>query len=219
MKYGKKALRNSMTVLCCACAVSAVAAAESGPYLGADLGWAYSRDENVAWRVSPATVLTGTGLNEHDIIWSLLAGYRFNRYFGVEAGYVDLGRFLTSLSGQSGTGTARGNSAFSVKGETVAVVGTLPFGKWDFSLKGGVLFADTRLTISGTNGTTRIDDRVSTTTGHIFAGASLGYALDSHWRMQIGFADYFRVGSGGNDHGRINGPNIRALTGGVTYRF
>jgi hypothetical protein len=74
MKYGKTVILNSVAVLCCAGAASAVGAAELGPYLGADLGWAYSRDENVAWRVSPATVLTGTGLNEHDIVWSLLTG-------------------------------------------------------------------------------------------------------------------------------------------------
>lgn len=196
------------------CATGAADAAESGPYLGADLGWAFTWG-NVGWRTSPSTALEGPGLSDQDVAWSFSAGYRFNRFFGVEAGYVDLGHFSASLTGRSNAPDAHADMIFSARGGTVAAVGTFPFGNWEAYLRSGVLFANTHITVSGSNNTVSIDERVSTETAHALAGAGLGYNVDAHWRAQLGITGYFHVGS----NGRINGPNIRALTVGVTYRF
>jgi hypothetical protein len=57
----------------------------------ADLGWAFT-PQSVAWRLSPTDVLTGSGYHDHDVAWTVAAGFRFNRYVGVEAGCVDLGQ-------------------------------------------------------------------------------------------------------------------------------
>ena len=200
------------------CATGAAGAAESGPYLGADLGWGFTRG-NVAWRNSPSTALGGPGLSDQDAAWSFSAGYRFNRFFGVEAGYVDLGHFSASLTGRSNAPDAHADMIFSARGGTVAAVGTMPFGNWEAYLRGGVLFANTHITVSGSNDTVSIDDRVSAETAHALAGVGLGYNVDAHWHAQIGVTGYFHVGSTVSSNGRINGPNIRALTAGVTYRF
>ena len=200
------------------CATGAAGAAESGPYLGADLGWGFTSG-SVAWRTSPSIALEGPKLSDQDVAGSFSAGYRFNRFFGVEAGYVDLGHFSASLTGYSTSPDARADMIFSARGGTVSAVGTFPFGKWEAYLRGGVLFANTHITVSGSNDTVSIDDRVSADTAHALAGAGLGYNVDAHWRAQIGITTYFHVGSTAGSHDRINGPNIRALTAGVTYRF
>ncbi len=100
------------------CATGAAEAAESGPYLGTDLGWAFTSG-NVAWRTSPSTALEGPGLSDQDVAWSLSTGYRFNRFFGVEAGYVDLGHFSASLTGHSNAPDAHADMIISARGGTV----------------------------------------------------------------------------------------------------
>lgn len=200
------------------CATGAAGAAESGPYLGADLGWGFTSG-NVAWRTAPSIALAGPGLSDQGVVGSFSAGYRFNRFFGLEAGYVDLGHFSASLTGRSTSPDAHADMIFSARGGTVAAVGTFPFGKWEAYLRGGVLFANTHITVSGSNDTVSIDDRVSTDTAHALAGVGLGYNVDACWRAQIGITGYFHVGSTVGSNDRINGPGIRVLTAGVTYRF
>lgn len=196
------------------CAAGATQAADSGPYLGADLGGAYAPGDTT-WRISPSTVLTGSSLSEKDVVWSLTAGYRFSQYLAVETGYVDLGRLTASVTDRSNATGAQASLRFSAKGETVAVVGTLPFGNWEPYLKAGVLFANTDLTVSGANGAIPIDDRVSSDTRHGFVGVGIGYNFGTHWRLQLGLTNYLHVGS----RDRINGPDVHALQVGVTYRF
>ena len=55
------------------CATGATEAAESGPYLGADLGWAFTSG-NVAWRTAPSIALEGPGLSDQDVAWSFQQG-------------------------------------------------------------------------------------------------------------------------------------------------
>jgi hypothetical protein len=62
-----------------------------------------------------------------------------------EAAFVDLGSIAGALTDSSGLTLADVQLQFSVKGETLAAVGILPLGRWDLFLKGGVFFADTRL--------------------------------------------------------------------------
>lgn len=200
------------------CATGAAQAAESGPYLGANLGWAFTSG-SVDWRTAPGIALEGPALSEQDLVGSFFAGYRFNRFFGVEAGYADLGHFSSSLTGRSNSPDAHADMTTSARGGTVAAVGTIPFGNWEAYLKGGVLFANTHITVSGSNDTVSIDDRISSETAHALFGAGLGYNVDAHWRAQIGITTYFHVGSHVGDNDRINGPTIRALTAGVTYSF
>jgi hypothetical protein len=96
---------------------------------------------------------------------------------------------------------------------------TLPFGKWDVSLKAGILYADAHLGFSGTVSDQRHVSRLITTNTHPLYGLDLGYNLDSHWRIQSGFTTYRDVGSTVDSGFRIAGPNIRTLTLGIAYRF
>jgi len=72
------------------------AAQDPGWYLGANAGQARSRIDNqeIASRVLGAGFTT-TGLSEHerDLGYKVFAGYSFNRYFALEGGYFNLGKF------------------------------------------------------------------------------------------------------------------------------
>lgn len=197
--------------VCVLGALSSVRAADSGPFVAFDLGWAqYPQyytvisSEAVA---SSTTVLTNSTLNRDRLGWSVCGGYRFNRYVSVEASYVDLGSIAGPLTNYSGGLLADPQLRFSVKGETLAAVGMLPLGRWDLFLKGGVFFADTQLQVA-------VRDTSSQTQNALF-----GLGLDRHfaenWSTRIGFTDYLSVGQ----TSQIRGPNIKVLTAGLSYAF
>lgn len=198
-------------------AAGAAPAADSGFYLGLDEGWVKYPDS--AMRQIGTTTLTGTDLDYTNITYDFTAGYRFNRYFSVEAGYVDLGQRSGLLRGPLGNPGTLGNSSFSAKGETLVAIGTLPFGKWDVSLKAGILYADAHLGFSGTVDDQRYVSRVLTINTHAMYGLGLGYNLDSHWRIQSGLTTYRDVGSTVDSGFRIAGPNISTFTLGLVFKF
>ena len=81
--------------------------------------------------------------DERDTAWKLFGGYQFNRYLGVEAGYVDLGKASVG-------GTAGGNPAaasFDSQVWQAAAVGSLPLSQqFAATAKLGVARADTDIT-------------------------------------------------------------------------
>jgi hypothetical protein len=200
------------------CAAGSAAAADSGFYIGVDEGWV--KYPGSALRQIGTTTLTGTDLNDTNFTYDFNAGYRFNRYFRLEAGWVDLSERSGLVRGSSGDTGALGNVSFSAKGETLVAIGTLPFGKWDASLKAGVFRADAHLGLSGTISNESYESRLTVINTHPLYGVGLGYNIDSHWRVQSGFTTYRDVGSTGSIPGfRFVGPNISTLTLGIVYRF
>jgi OmpA-OmpF porin, OOP family len=198
-------------------AAGAAAAADSGFYIGLDEGWV--KYPGSAMRQIGTTTLTGTDLNDTNFTYDFNAGYQFNRYFRLEAGWVDLSERSGLLRGPTGESGTLGNASFSAKGETLVAIGTLPFGKWDFSLKAGILRADAHLGFSGTVSDERYVSRLITISTHPLYGLGLGYNLDSHWRIQSGFTTYRNAGSADVSGFRIVGPNISTLTFGIVFRF
>jgi hypothetical protein len=194
-------------------------AAESGPYVGADLGEALYPKGAYHWRVASGSVLSGNSLDTADFAWSLRAGYRFSRYFGLEAGYVNLGGYSGPLTDRVNAAAGHGNMSFSAKGETLAALGALPLGDWDLHLKAGVFFNDARLNVSGIDNATPFQTRETLRNIHGLLGAGAGYDIDSHWHAQFDWTHYLNVGSKVDSTGRINGPNINNLAMGISYRF
>ena len=69
-------------------------AQETGFYAGGALGQAKLKE----WcSVSPSAVLTAC--EDTDTAWKILGGYRFNRYFGFEATYIDWGKTTGTVNG------------------------------------------------------------------------------------------------------------------------
>jgi OmpA-OmpF porin, OOP family len=193
------------------------AAADSGFYIGLDEGWV--KYPGSAMRQIGTTTLTGTDLDDTNFTYDFNAGYQFNRYFRLEAGWVDLSERSGLLHGSAGDPGTLGNGSFSAKGETLVAIGTLPFGKWDLSLKAGILRADAHLGFTGTVSDERYVSRLITINTHPLYGVGAGYNIDGHWRIQSSFTTYRDVGSGGASGFRIIGPNINTFTLGIVFKF
>ena len=202
-------------------AMSAAHAADSGPFIGFDLGWARYPSGTYSTRVpseeGPPTRLTNSHLDGDRFGWGIDAGYRFNRYLDLEAGYVDLGRIAGLLTDPTGASNATAQMRFSARGETLAVTGRLPFGReWDAYLKGGFFLVDAELRLAGTDDTGRPFTGITERrTVHGLIGLGLERRYDDHWSVQLGLTGYQRVGDSRN----IRGPNVRMLGLGLSYRF
>ena len=72
------------------------ASAQSSWYLGASAGQsrvdASSGEIESGFLIDDSFTASGTTLDKSDTGWKAYAGWRFNRFFGAEAGYADLGK-------------------------------------------------------------------------------------------------------------------------------
>jgi OOP family OmpA-OmpF porin len=148
-------------VLCFAVARSA-AANEVGFYIGGYVGQASKQvprlpfDEltDALHQVSIFTpVEERTSLDDKDTAFALIGGYRWNRYFALEASYARLGKVIyKSLA----TGDFPFDSGFlnttiesETSGFTFSVLGVLPLTRdWELFARGGALFANDQLRFS-----------------------------------------------------------------------
>jgi OOP family OmpA-OmpF porin len=79
--------------------------AEAGPYLGASIGKVDYNDS--LWSIEDDANDTG---------WKLFSGYQFNRYLGLEAAYIDMGKVNYQ------------NASIETRGFTVDGIGSIPIG-------------------------------------------------------------------------------------------
>src|SRR3546814_1380705 len=86
MSKNKMLSRALFAALVGAATFGAQAAEEPGFYLGAGAGQSFV-DE--------------TGYDDEDTAFSAFGGYQFNQWFGLEAGYADLGELEPGVAGQS----------------------------------------------------------------------------------------------------------------------
>jgi hypothetical protein len=204
----KRGYRVAAAAACVLCAGHPAGAADSAPFVGFDLGWArYPQNYyTVVPFESSLEVLSNSTLNRDRLGWDVFAGYRFNRYVNLEVSFVDLGSIAGLLTPPRGTVAAQA-MRFSVKGETLAGSVVLPLGDWNVILKGGVFFAETDLKIGPGNATHH--------TQHGLVGLGIERRFGANWGARLAFTDYLSVGEGA----RINGPNIKLLSTGLTYTF
>lgn len=100
--------------------------ADSAWYMGAGVGQSRANIDEARLRSSlgaNGATVTSFNADERDLGFKLFGGKQLNRYFAVEAGYVDLGKFDFAAS-TSGNGTLRGET--KLRGVNVDLVGQLP---------------------------------------------------------------------------------------------
>jgi hypothetical protein len=159
-----------------------------------------------------------SSFDDSDTAWSLVAGFRFNRYFSVEAGYVDLGNTKYRSSSTTrffglGTLPTSINIDIGAKGALVAGSAAVPLGG-HFDLHGqlGALFARTSLDIGvgigGINTPTRIEDDSQ----DLFAGVGVAYHFFEGLTASVDYSRYKDVGSDETGEGDITSLRI-----GLTY--
>jgi len=126
-----------------------------GWYGGASYGWSKAKDscDDSMFGELPDNVTYSQSCDDTDHGHKFFVGYQVTPILGVEAAYVDLGKFrqdgsLTQDWGEGYASTSRANGAGSVDGFSLALVGTAPitdnfavFGKvgayaWDLDVNG-----------------------------------------------------------------------------------
>jgi OmpA-OmpF porin, OOP family len=174
-----------LTLACLACLGTTASYAQqdmsaSYPYVGISGGRAKANlDEgNVAAAVTgPGLTHRITNSDERRTGYKVFGGYQMNRYFGVEAGYFNLGK-STFESTTVPAGTLNGE--LRAEGFNLDLVGTAPLSD-SFSLIGriGAQNAKTRGTFSGTGAALVTNPSPSRRETNYKAGVGMQYAVTS----------------------------------------
>jgi OOP family OmpA-OmpF porin len=139
----------------------------------------------------------GLSCDDTDTAFRIFGGYNFNKNFGVELGYADLGKATFSAAGVSGDAKA---TAWDVM-----AVGTLPLNpKFDLYGKLGWYFADTKM--SGV-----LSDSKSNSDFTFAVGGA--YNFNKNLSARLEWQQYTKVGSDSN-----NG-DVDVIGVGVVYKF
>lgn len=189
-------------------------AQDAGWYAGGNIG---QSDVNIDdARITSG--LLGSGLvagpindNQRDLGFKLFGGYQYNKYFSVEAGYFDLGRF-----GFSTTTTPAGtlNGDIRLKGLNLDAVGTLPITE-KFSAIGriGVAYARAKDHFAGTGAVNVLDPNPSSRDTNLKVGLGVQYAFTDALSVRAEIERY-RINDAVGNKGDVDLASV-----GLVYRF
>ncbi|MFC4309192.1 outer membrane beta-barrel protein [Steroidobacter flavus] len=174
----------------------------------------------------PGTSLSGTilgsDLDDTMTPWGAQVGFRFNKWVAAEVGYVDLGELLYTMSGSiSGTYvypcpcdgstaiTRSLNGGFerslqvTSAGITAAALGMLPLGQhFDLHVRGGVYYADTRVTnrlryidrVDQSDVFNLLHRRVDASQTELFGGVGAAWNINQSFTLRVEYQRFFDVG-------------------------
>jgi long-subunit fatty acid transport protein len=183
---------------------------DHGFYMGVDAGVA-SYPNDVRLRLN-GTAYERESSKGTDFAWSFAAGYRFNRYLALEAGFADLGHAETKLVTKTDPNTSRGDVKLSARGKTLALLTHIPIGNWDSYFKVGAMQS-----IFGTEVRAKVDgDEFQRSWQNedtrVLLGVGTRYAFTEQWAVSFAL-DYY-VKMGGPLTASVASPRI-----GIAYRF
>ena len=143
--------------------------------------------------------------------YKLYGGYQFNKYFALETGYFDLGKFEFTAT-TAPAGTLRGN--IKVRGLNFDAVGMFPINE-KFSVFGRVelTYAEAKDSFSGTGLVTAQNSNPSESDTNY----KLGLGLQYHFTKSLGMRaelERYRINDAVGNKGDIDLVSI-----GVVYRF
>ena len=181
-------------------------AQDSGWYAGASAGWSSYTDN------CPNAIPVGVSCDDSGGAYSVFGGYQFIKYFGVELGYVDLGKAgaATPAMGVLETVKARG---FELLG-----VGAIPIGsRFEMYAKAGVYVLDVDYACSGCTSISSLGETATDLTYGL--GAIVRFSKNFGLRLQ--YQRYQDVGFDttiGSTAIKAKG-DIDAFTIGLIFRF
>lgn len=183
--------------------LSTAAFADTSPWY---VGLAAERSD---YSALPEAATDVPGASQHANGWSVLGGYQFNTWFGLEASYFDLGSVTANSAGLSlCCSTGEFDQSFVSKpkltGESLDAVLKLDlaYGFFVFG-KGGLTRSDLDQPVvttdfaasPGQSPTTTVSSSDSTISSTVFDyGIGLGYATESGWTLRLGWTQYHNVG-------------------------
>ncbi|QIE29521.1 OmpA family protein [Caballeronia sp. SBC2] len=189
-------------------------AQNSGWYGGGNLGQSHATidDGRIRGGLQAGGFATSSINNdERDFGYKVFGGYQFNRYFALEAGYFDLGKFsfhATTIP----AGTLDGS--LKLKGGNLDAVGLLPI-TGDFSIFGrvGATYASTSDSFSGSGAVRPLDPSPSKRGFNYKLGLGLQYQITQALAMR-GEVERYRINDAVGNRGDIDLVSV-----GLLYRF
>jgi OOP family OmpA-OmpF porin len=202
------------------------ASAQTPFYFGASAGQsaisASSGDVESGFLVDDAFTANGTTLDKKDTAWKLYAGYRFNRYLGVEGGYVDLGKasFNTTIVGAPvGTTPAPPfpiRATASARGVFLSAIAQWPLTQaLAVFVKAGALRSEAEFTeVITTTGATRVSRTERRTDGNYGFGVNWAFSDRVSARLELE-----RFKSVGRGIGGREGRDVDFASAGIMVQF
>ena len=185
-------MKNTILFAMLAALAGTAAAQSQGAYVGGSVGRAEQK-------------LTIGSTKDHDTGFKLFGGYNFNKNFGLEAGYADLGKLE-----RSGLG-----ARFSLEPTVAyfAATGTLPLDE-QFSLigKAGAVRSDVKANASA--GGFNFNDKANRTSAYLSVGAA--YAINANFSVVAEYEYFGKIAKfeDSNDNLKANMVSV-----GVRYKF
>jgi OOP family OmpA-OmpF porin len=192
-------------------AASTAAAGDSGFYLGADGG--YAKYPGHVQLVIGTTTVNSIDTTNLVFSGSFHVGYRFSRYFALEAGYMDLGEAKATVSDFAGTSA---QFRFKARGPMVNTIGTVPLGNWEPFIRLGLLSADVDASLTGVQNGTTFSFAGSDNGGiSMLAGIGAGYTFAERWhlKLELDYTDHIGAEEATGE------THILSTSVGLAYRF
>ena len=207
--------RRTLGVLALSALVTPLAQAEAPNwYIGGNAGGTAATIDDA--RISSSLLSSGLTVTsiadrDRDSGYRLYAGYQFNRYWALEGGYFDLGKFgytANTMPVGSLTGDIR------LKGWNLDLVGTLPLSE-RFSLLGrvGANYADTNDTFTSTGAVRVINPNPTARETNYKFGLGVQYAFNDALALRVE-AERYRINDAVGNNGHVDMATI-----GLVYSF
>lgn len=187
-----------------AVAASPASAQDAYYYGGVSLGQSRAKIDEAritSTLLSNGLTTSSMSRDEHDTAYKLFGGYQFNKNFGVEAGYFNLGKFgFSSTTVPAGTL----NGQIKLQGVNLDLVGTLPLTD-SLSVIGrvGAQYANARDNFSGTGAVSVLNPNPSKRSANYKLGAGLQYEITPAILVR-GEAERYRINDAVGNHGDVN---------------
>ncbi|MFA5170948.1 MAG: outer membrane beta-barrel protein [Sulfuriferula sp.] len=187
---------------------------DAGWYVGANVGQSRAKidDERISNNIIGAGFTSVTiSDDDRDIGYKVFAGYQFNKYFALEGGYFDLGKFgYTATTVPAGTL----NGTIKLQGLNLDAVGIWPITE-KFSAFGrlGANYAEAKDSFVGTGAVIVTNPNPSKRDTNLKFGLGVQYAFNESMAMRVEAERYIINDAVGN-HGDID-----LLSLGLVYRF
>jgi OmpA-like transmembrane domain len=160
-------------------------ATQSPDYVGVELGL-ISQPETAHFRINVGE-LDSDIPTHHEIDRGVFVGHQFNRNFAIEVGYRDLGTLSGPLKAPPGFAPEEGDFQLTFKGPQLALVGILPFGRWEAYGKLGTMITDTHLSLDATGEAGVAQLERSAWNAAVTAEAGIRFLISRRW--DVGLAE------------------------------
>jgi OOP family OmpA-OmpF porin len=199
----------------------AAVAQDSRFYVGASIGQSRADFNNAAEEADLADLhVTHTGVtsDDKDAAWKIFVGYRFGRYFGLEAAFLKLGEWSqhTTFIAVNNIPVPPAQLTITMKAKeaySIAAVGILPLSN-DFSLFGKLGRYQSTIAFRGQlEGSTFVSQGETHDNDWMF-GAGATYELSKRTALRVEWERFDHVGDNVTGEGPLN-----LLSMGLAWRF